>query len=104
MPQYPVLKLTNIQALACGSELGFTCDKRICVCTPDQNNTSKIPACEVVGDKMPDCYLVEILGTKRIAMVIECRCNVQPGSRTLKEPAKLEKDVDAKFQNFSGQG
>jgi len=54
---------------------------------------------------MPDCYFIEFLTTtKYTAVIVECKCDIRLGSKTLKEPRKLKEDIEAKFQNFSRQG
>lgn len=70
---------------------------KCCACSPDSSSKFK-HKCLPNGKGMPDCYLV--LGKDRY--LVECKCDVEEGSNTSKEPDKLIREIDEKFSRITG--
>lgn len=91
------------------AELGTYCTKPYCVCSPDVSSSFPYKCDDVAARRssgglppLPDCLLVSA-GPRRSAerILIECKCNLERGARTRKEPARLLGEIESKFNAAS---
>ena len=85
----------------CNDFINMECEKPYCICNPDASSSSFVTKCPNASQGMPDCYLV-LLNQRGVvieSMLVECKCNLERGSRSIKEPRKLFSEIARKFAN-----